>query len=31
LSDAAQFWILSGIMAAIVGVMLAFYRRRGWI
>ena len=30
-SDAAQFWWLAGIMVAIVGMMLAFFRRNRWI
>src|SRR6185503_17723152 len=30
-SDAAQFWWVFGIMAAIVLFMLSFFRRRDWI
>jgi magnesium transporter len=29
--DAAQFWWIAGIMAAIVVVMLGYFRRRGWL
>lgn len=29
--EAAQFWWVGGIMAAISAVMLVFFRRRGWI
>jgi magnesium transporter len=29
--DAAQFWWLLGLMLTISGVMLLFFRRRGWI
>lgn len=29
--DGAQFWWLSGIMATVVGVMLAVFRRQRWI
>jgi magnesium transporter len=29
--DAGQFWWLAGIMTAIVAVMLAVFRRKGWI
>ena len=27
----AQFWWITGIMVAIIGVMLYFFRRKGWI
>ena len=30
-SDSAQFWWLAGIMVAIVGLMLAYFRRNRWI
>lgn len=30
-SDAAQFWWVAGILIAIIGVMLAFFRSRRWI
>ncbi|MEQ1908784.1 MAG: magnesium/cobalt transporter CorA [Vicinamibacterales bacterium] len=30
-SDTAQFWWLAGIMIAVVGLMLAFFRRNRWI
>ena len=30
-NDAAQFWWLAGIMIAVVGLMLAFFRRNRWI
>jgi magnesium transporter len=30
-SDAAQFWWIGGVMGLIAGVMLAIFRRRGWI
>jgi magnesium transporter len=30
-SDAAQFWWVTGIMAAITAVMLALFRRKHWI
>ena len=30
-SDSAQFWWLAGIMIAVVGLMLAFFRRNRWI
>ena len=29
--DAAQFWWVAGIMAAIAGVMLAIFRRNRWM
>jgi magnesium transporter len=29
--DGAQFWWLLGTMSAIAGVMLALFRRKGWI
>ena len=29
--DAAQFWWIAGIMAALSAVMLGFFRSRGWI
>ena len=29
--DATQFWWLAGIMLAVVGLMLAFFRRKRWI
>jgi Mg2+ and Co2+ transporter CorA len=29
--DAAQFWWILGIMAALAAGMLAFFRARGWI
>ena len=28
---AAQFWWVAGTMAAISGIMLAFFRRNGWL
>lgn len=30
-SDQAQFWWVTGLMLAIVSVMLWFFRRRGWL
>jgi magnesium transporter len=29
--DAVQFWWITGIMTALSGAMLVFFRRRGWI
>jgi magnesium transporter len=29
--DAAQFWWIAGMMTALSGAMLAFFRSRGWI
>lgn len=29
--EAAQFWWIAGIMAGIAGLMLAMFRRKGWI
>ena len=31
IGGATMFWVLMGVMLTIVGVMLLFFRRRGWI
>jgi Mg2+ and Co2+ transporter CorA len=31
LSGITMFWVLMGLMAGIVAVMLVYFRRRGWI
>jgi LPXTG-motif cell wall-anchored protein len=29
--DSTDFWVILGLMAAMFGAMVAYFRRRGWL